>query len=146
MPNTELGKMILAENKALREDIGCLSEELHDLDDEGKHTRWITYGITVVLVLMAIAWGYNKTNDRIDNQAKVDIASCERNNVSREAQRQQWIDVRAALARFKDPETTKLANGLVTNAFKNFPALDCRLIQEGKEPVAVTPSVQPTTK
>lgn len=97
-------------------------------------------GALLALVLAIVVYALvqiDETNDRLDEQARYDVASCERGNASRAAQRKQWTDVRGLLIRVGGPETQRLANALVANANRNFPALDCSAVLRGEEPQPV---------
>jgi len=151
-------------NTELRTDVVCLGEKIDALDNRQTHQKWALVGVAAggVVIAMLVAAvivalvRVDNTNEKIarqqvelEKQAAYDVASCERGNKTREAQRQQWIDVRTALGAFPDPTTKTLATKLVTNAFENFPKLDCLALQRGEEPTPVSipvPSPVPVPK
>jgi len=139
MPSSELAQQILAENEALREDVGEMTAKLDTLEDKNRHTRWAVYGLTVIVAAGGMAFGYIETNKRIDQQLDYDVRACERGNDTRAGQREMWLDTQVLLNRFNDKSTDKLAADLVKSAFENFPHRDCSVIREGKEPPIVPP-------
>lgn len=129
MPTSELAKQILEENQGLRADVTTLAEKIGTLEGTGRHTRWLTYVLIAAMTIVIVVWGYNRTNSRIDGQARYDLASCQRGNESRAAQRQQWLDTRNLLVNLGAGKSTlALADNLVTKANHNFPQVDCKLV------------------
>lgn len=135
---------VLAELRTTREMLAGIPSRLDDIEDKGRHTRWIAYGLAAGLAAGGFVFLYERSVDNrnlIDLQNEYDVASCERVNVSRAGQREQWEDVRTLLIDLgAGRDTRRLADGLVSNAYENFPDLDCGPVKEGKAPTA-----KPTT-
>jgi hypothetical protein len=130
---------LLTEIRTTRAQLADIPERLNDIEDTNRHTRWFAYLLFAGLVAGGFMFLWERSEDNrevLELQQQYDLDACDRANLVRAGQRQQWIDARTLLTDLgAGRETRQLANGLVANAFKNFPELDCSPVKEGKAPV-----------
>lgn len=152
MPNNE---EILAANEALRVDLVAHKESVDELtrrisraEGRGDLTRWMAYCLIAVFLVAGFGFLYERTaynRNLINTRYEFDLTACNHSNSSRVGQREQWEDIRILLYnQSSTPKTLRLADGLVANAHKNFPDLDCELVKMGKSPTA-KPATKPST-
>lgn len=152
MPDSELGKRILAENEALRKDVKNLGTKIEGLggkietvNNEGTHTRWITYGLTAVFAIVLGSWAYTEVNNRVDEVQNYQVASCEATNETRAMDRAFWGDVLQVIApNGGTPNQKEFATKIQSKVDKRYSPRDCEAVKSGEQPTV--PSVQPTNK
>lgn len=130
---------LLKEIRTTREMLADIPERINAIEDTNRHTRWIAYALIAGLIAGGFMFLWERGEDNrevLELQQEYDREACDRANSVRAGQRQQWIDARELLIDLgAGRETRQLANGLVANAFENFPELDCSPVAEGKPPV-----------
>lgn len=161
MPENTAARELIEASAALRTEVGELSDKVCSLaasnekltlsDERQRHgIIALALGGTMLLLMLAAVIvalvRVDSASDRLDSQETVDVQACERGNDTRAAQRQQWLDARKLLVALgAGAETRALADGLVANASKNFPHLDCSAIRRGEQPEPM-PLVSPAAR
>lgn len=134
MPNSELAEKILAENAALRVELADLTGQLDDLEDKGRHTRWLAYALSLVLAAVLAGWGYQKVNDRVDVVQQYQVATCEAGNESRALSLDLWTGPGGVVELIDKggPGAQAFARKLKAKAEKTYAPRDCTKVEEGK--------------
>jgi hypothetical protein len=153
MPNSELGRQILAENEALRREIEAhtkamndLAERVEEAEDTGKHTRWFAYVIAAAVVIIVLGVGWLRIS--LIQQYQED--ACRAANASRALENKLWTDLIAADTQLEEKAGNKISKAerdaieqIKANVAAAYPQRDCAEVKDGNV-VNITPAPSPT--
>lgn len=147
MPDSELGKKILTENQALRDLVGDLTAKIDNLEDEGKHTRWLAYALTAAIAVVLVVWGFGRVNNRVDELQNYQVAACNSANETRALDRAFWTDdILGAIAPpGSGAGAQEFRAKIQPKVDKRYAQRDCSKVREGQQPAVPTdgPSAVP---
>jgi hypothetical protein len=132
MPNSELAERILAENAALRGEVGALTGKLDELEDKGRHTRWIAYVLTAAFTVVAVISGYHKVNDRVDVLQQYDQRQCVAGNDFRRSQLTLWMQNADLIRAGGGKGAAAFADKMLANATASLKLRDCEAVKSGR--------------